>query len=634
MLLSASFAQQVKSYTVKSGETIYSICKTNDVTQEQLQLVNPSLRGNLRAGQIIQIPVVQQEAKPQLTFKNHKVKRKETLYSIAKKYHVTVDDILLYNPWAKNGIRKKDILRIPDEKQLKELQAFEKAEQEKKDALSRVTQIKHQVQAGETLYGISKQYNRSVEALLAENPQAESGLKIGMVLTISEMIAKNDTSENAKVVYVVKKGDTAYRIAKNYEITVDDLYAANPEVQSHGLQTDMVLIIPTEVKKSNQVDDWTLQPAIVEPDVSAKLQHYNIALLLPFSAAKNDSVHFIPKTDAELIPAKSKSFLQMYQGVLLAVEQMRMQGMQVSLRVFDTEGSLATVKNIVAHPDFKKADLIIGPVYPQVQGPISNYAKLNHVPMVSPLSSAGDFEDSNPYYFKINPTEELIRKKTENFLANDFKSYNMLSVGIGGKGYLNQSAEFKQNFTNYMEYDAETEDVELLKRKLIYATDTLHMSNVAYIPFDKETKVSVGVSALNIAASSAPVTLVGQYNYIRFRSILTEYYHRLDLHVLSPYYIDYTSTSVIDFVQKYRENYYLEPNQFAFQGYDVAYYFMSLLFNYGENASSAALNFHPQLLQGNFQFKKTSSSAGWVNDGLFIIEYKPDFTIYRKGKVQ
>ncbi|MFV0289866.1 MAG: LysM peptidoglycan-binding domain-containing protein [Mangrovibacterium sp.] len=655
-----SIAQQVKSHTVKSGETIYSICKNNEITQEQLQAANPSLNGVLRAGQIIQIPLIQQKraVDTQVTFEEYKVKRKESLYGIAKSYGVTVDDILKYNAWAKEGIAKKDVLRIPRFSNVKQLP--ELGNNSVPDELG-VKTTKHTVVSGETLYGISKKYNRSIDAILAENPKAASGLQVGMVLTFSELqgssnvapketIATGTSSTSSQVAYKVKAGDTLYRVAKNYNVTVDELYQANSGLKESGLQTDMVIVIPSKIQKSTQVENWTVQPAEAKPSKEFQQKQYHIALLLPLSSAEfvhkiggqsnaafdleNDSTSEQSGVILESkISAKTKGFLQMYQGVILAVEDMRKQGMQVSVRLFDTEGALATVKNIVAHPDFKKADLIIGPIYPQVQQPVVDYSIANHIPMVSPLSSAGSFENSNPYYFKVNPTDKLIRQKTESFLEANFKQSNFLAVKVGGYGYLDQSAQFKQNFAHYTEYDAEKETVSSLKTKLKNMEEMYHVKSVAYIPFDEELKVSLGVNGLNTGSVNNPVTLVGQYNFTKFKSIQTEYLHALDLHVLSPYYVDYSLQNVNQFVERYRTEFYQEPTQFSFQGYDVATYFMGVIFNFGVNISSGVVGYQPDLLQGNFQFKKLSPSAGWLNEGLFLLEYKPDFTIYRKGKM-
>lgn len=644
--MSASYGQQVKSHTVQSGETIYSICKANNITQEQLQAANPSLsHSQLRAGQIIQLPIIQQTEKKELRFDSHKVRRKETLYGIAKRYHITIDDVFEYNPWAKKGIRKKDILRIPNAADLTAIKAAAELEKQKEEALSKINSMKHEVKSGETLYGISKKYNRTIEALLAENPQAASGLKVGMVLSISEVLEEGDKPKAGQVAYRVKTGDTAYRIAKNYHITVDELYAANPIINKQGLQTDMVLVIPSKEQQPTPSDKWVHQPATTTPSLGAQNQSYHVALLLPLSAAEYayqmtkqtaaplDAPDKEEKKSSTSIAVKSRSFLQMYQGMMLAIEQMRTQGMQVTVRLFDTENSLATVKNIVSHPDFKRANLIIGPIYPQIQAPIANYAQQHQVPMISPLSSGGNMEASNPYYFKVNIADQLIRRKTQHFLANNFRNYQLLLMKVGGAGHFSQLEQFKQNFAGYAEHDAQSEQLDALKRKLGQAGDTLHQRNVVYIPFDDETKVSIGVGALNSAAASSQVTLVGQYNFTKFKSIQTEYYHQVDLHMLSPYYIDYSSAAVNDFVRNYRSNFYAEPSQFAFQGYDVAYYFLNTMFHYGTNIGSAVSSHHPKLLQGNFKFMKVSPAGGWQNEGLFLLEYKPDFTIVKKGEM-
>ncbi len=651
MFLSAGFAQQVKSYTVKSGETIYSICQQNNITQEQLQSVNPSITNSIRAGQIIQIPIIKAEAQSKKDFEEYKVKRKETLYGISRAYNLTVQDLIKYNPWAEQGIHKKDILLIPigDESKNKvaEVDNFPKEKE-----VASLNAITHEVKSGETLYAISKRYNCPIEALETENPKVKTGLKVGMVLTIPKVAG--NTKEVNKVTtiggntYTAKSGDTVYRIAKKYNLTTDQLIAINPTLKTAELQPGMVVVIPAEAKKVNQANDEVVQQVAPKANPEAMLKQYNVAILLPFSAAEfqyilsnqdasglesaqGDSAQSDLQKSAGLISAKSKGFLQMYQGILLAIEKMRIQGMQVNVRVFDTESSLATVKNIVEHPDFRAADLIIGPVYPQNQGPVAEYALANKIPMISPLSSTGNFENTNPYYFKVNPLDKLIADKTEQYLTSNFKNYNLVAIKLGTYGYLNRSDDFKKQFKSYLEYDPNTASAASLKARLAQSKELYHNGNVAYIPFDEETKVSVGVSELSIVDANYPITLVGKSNYLKFKSIQTEYYHRLDLHVLSPYHINYASDEVNSFVRNYRANFYSEPSQFAFQGYDVAYYFLGAMFKYGSDLGTVVSNYHPQLLQGNFQFKKLSPSAGWVNEGLFILEYKPDFTIIQKG---
>ena len=79
----------------------------------------------------------------------------------------------------------------------------------------------HEVIKGQTLYGLSKIYNVSIEEISAQNPSAKQGLKIGEHLHILASKLKVE-------LYAVKKGETLYSIAKNRNITEQELLALNP----------------------------------------------------------------------------------------------------------------------------------------------------------------------------------------------------------------------------------------------------------------------------------------------------------------------------------------------------------------------------------------------------------------------
>ncbi|HTF04241.1 MAG TPA: LysM peptidoglycan-binding domain-containing protein [Bacteroidia bacterium] len=107
----------------------------------------------------------------------HTVLKGQTLYAIAKAYDLTVNDILVENPDALNGIKPGQVLRIPAEK---------KTAQAPPDTAKYVT---HKVEAGQTLYSLARQYNTTEQAILDKNPEAKNGLKVGMELKIPLRIA-------------------------------------------------------------------------------------------------------------------------------------------------------------------------------------------------------------------------------------------------------------------------------------------------------------------------------------------------------------------------------------------------------------------------------------------------------------
>ena len=104
---------------------------------------------------------------------------------------------------------------------------------------------RHEVLKGETKYGISKQYDISIEQLERFNPQITEGLKVGMILLIPKNLAgKGEQDEH--VLHTVKEGQTLYRLSKIYGVPVAAIQKANPDIRKDGLKVGAQLRIPVE----------------------------------------------------------------------------------------------------------------------------------------------------------------------------------------------------------------------------------------------------------------------------------------------------------------------------------------------------------------------------------------------------
>ena len=92
-------------HTVKAGETLFSISKHYQITLEEVNRANPSLAGTIRPGDVLKAPAGAEKRGVEGSSSQqpahiilHKVQRKETLYFISRKYGVSIDEILSYNP--------------------------------------------------------------------------------------------------------------------------------------------------------------------------------------------------------------------------------------------------------------------------------------------------------------------------------------------------------------------------------------------------------------------------------------------------------------------------------------------------------------------------------------------------------
>ena len=179
-----SFAQKFETHKVKRGEDIASIAKKYKVSESSIFKYNPDARRGNLTGTVLVIPVGKSEdgrnlEKPSvLNFKEYRVKKRETLYSIAREYHITVDDLKQYNQYLyQEELGKGDLIRIP---------IFTK-----KDTIninssvqnSTFENLKHIVMPKEGKFGIAKKYGMTIEQLNALNPGVET-LQPGQVLNV------------------------------------------------------------------------------------------------------------------------------------------------------------------------------------------------------------------------------------------------------------------------------------------------------------------------------------------------------------------------------------------------------------------------------------------------------------------
>ena len=210
--------------------------------------------------------------------KKHTVVAKENPTTIAKKYGVSVDELIKQNPKIKDGkIDIGDVLIIPNKQ--KNTQKTEEKAEDKKSTEKKSNQKlgKIYLQPKQTIYGITRQYKISEEELRKLNPNLESHMKVGEALVLPEDkikkygdkatqqevvdTPKKDREEEKKTqmlasedgAYVVQPKDTYYGITRKFNISQSDLFALNSGLEQRGLRSGDVIIVKNTASSKNVV---------------------------------------------------------------------------------------------------------------------------------------------------------------------------------------------------------------------------------------------------------------------------------------------------------------------------------------------------------------------------------------------
>lgn len=390
------FGQQ-KKHTVEAKETIYGISKKYGISQEDLYKANPLLEKNgLKIGDTIIIPSDQ--------------KSETSNIPVPTTPETFEDDNFIYiTIQPKESIYQITKKYNVTESTLKSLNPKQLENGLKAGDVIRIPKIKttvagqtsapkgtHLVEKGETLYSLSKKLNVTVDDLYAENPTLQtSGLKEGMFIKIPKKSGRAVIEDNT-INYTVQSGDSVYGIINRYNITIDELIALNPTIID-GLKTGMVLNLP--LQKNAKIVKYA-EPGKVK---RVNDNEINIALMLPFNADNTSAL-------------KNNQAMQFFTGAKVALNRLSKAGKNINVKVIDSKNE-KDIQSILSTTDLSKVDAIIGPIKPGAVIEVADFLKGSGIGIISPFANA---EDLNNYenLFISNPREEVLA----DLIIDDIKS--------------------------------------------------------------------------------------------------------------------------------------------------------------------------------------------------------------------
>lgn len=534
---------------------------------------------------------------------SHIVKEKQTLFSIAKAYEVTVDDIYAFNPSLKDtGLKKNSIILIPSAEAL----------------VTKVT---------ETEKPVTPAAKEEIKKEKTETP----------VVVAKEVKAeKKEIKEKKKkqTTHTVKWYEDLDVIAEKYGVTVEAIMKAN-NLTGRKLSKRQKLIIPEpgEIIDSEVTAPEAIDETAEVTDVSVAEPADSIAVE---SSPEVDELVFTPKEEVKvtlILPMKastenvSRNNMDFYSGVLMAVKDLADSGISTELNVYDSSDS----SHPIASEDLNGSDLVIGPVSSGDLGRLM-VSSPEIKTIISPLDPRAEslaFGNSNfiqvptPQMAQYQDLLEWIKEDTvpgdtlliiseKGARATDATAQMVKATGSSGMTFI----PFSYNIL-------EGRDITEPLTNLMTATGT----NRVLIASESEAFVNDVVRNLNILIyNKLNVVLYAPARIRNFETIEVENLHNTSLHASLGYLIDYENDQVKNFLLKYRALYNTEPTQYAFQGYDIATYFISMCSRYGTDWMKKLAESEKEMLQSSFRFTPIEE-GGYVNRGIRRLVYGPGWSV-------
>lgn len=215
------------AHTVLKGQTLYALSKHYAVPIDAILAANPAAAQGLSLGQVLLLPVKAQQKKELKTAPalmeselGHTVRKKETLFGIARQYGVDQSDLVARNPAIGASLKEGMVIVIPVAR-IANVPAAQLA-----PAVAD-SSINHLVQPSETVYSLSKRYDVTAEAIQAANGGLPQGLKAGSYVRIP---AKPKAIVELEPVVPVRPAGTPFRVALLLPFST----AANDSVQARS----------------------------------------------------------------------------------------------------------------------------------------------------------------------------------------------------------------------------------------------------------------------------------------------------------------------------------------------------------------------------------------------------------------
>ena len=596
-------AQQKKfvTYKVSEGETIQSISKKLSITPFDLLKLNPDVDKDLSVNDILIVPNKDFEPGNEIVkidlsmisakdiivdnYIYHEVSKKETLYSLLKKYNTNIDDLNKANPFLNGNLKYGEVIKIP----------LQKIDEEIVDSATKLYIVKPK----ETKYSIARTNGISIAYLEELNPKLkETGLQSEDIILIPKerIIASSDLQ-----IHKIEKSETLFSLSNLYGISQEELLVANPQL-ANGVNEGMLIKIPQkEIEKTEIFNDEILDGSEV-----------NIALMLPFNS-KRDSLDF--KNDRLL-----NITTDFYLGSLIAIDSLGKQGLSVNLKVYDTENSEFVSKKLSQNSEFNKYDVVIGPMFLKNVKAVSNNLKNSGTLILSPLSSKDHISINNHNLVQEIPTDSQMALEMLQYVKANYKGQKLILISDEN----NESGVNYNNMINEIKSIDTLQNMTLIKPKKGYikldvfkkSIDT-EKENWILLLGDNELFVKDVIHNLGVLPEENNITLFAFKKGKNYDNIDNNYLNRVNFHYPTSNYFNGELESCKAFNSIYRNKYNTYPSKYSMMGFDMTY---DILMRLATSKDIVQQGVSQRLLTKFNYIENTSNSI--LNNGIYIVKYE------------
>lgn len=420
--------------------------------------------------------------------------------------------------------------------------------------------------------------------------------------------------------YKVKKKDTIYGIAHKYDLTIDELLSANPEMRAEGYALkagDYVLIPYPTLAKGTKTG---ANPASAVKGQSAKggLQgrHLSVGVMLPLHDNDGDG----------------RRMTEYYRGLLMACDSLRAEGLSVDVHAWNVSID-SDITQFMPSLAAARCDVVFGPLYSKQVHGLAEFCKARDIKMVIPFSISGDDVSLYPQIFQVYQSDDRLANNAIECFLKTFPKAHPVFVDCNDKTSRKGTFTFglrtrlESNNINYGITNVTSSD-DVFAKQFSAKLPNVVVLNSARSP--ELTKVMDKLAALKAAHPEVRLSLFGYTEWLMYLQLDEARFHQFDTYIPSTFYYNAPDPRTAALSRNYQHWFHAPMQQalprFAITGYDQGQFFLRGLARYGKAFKGTKEQSRYKALQSPLSFKQIST-AGMQNDYFQLIHFLPNGNI-------
>ena len=395
----------------------------------------------------------------------------------------------------------------------------------------------------------------------------------------------------------VNKGETLYGIAKQYNVTEQDLLLANPEIKKNKkLKKGIYLTIP-QASTTPQGNAATA----TDRQTPSTLK---VGVILPL----------VEKSE------RARKMIEFYQGFLMAADSIKKEGKSLEIYAFSSGSTEADIMEVLGKPEIAQLDVLFGPVDEQQLPATINICKQNNTRLVLPFVN-GQSTTGNPHLYMACPSNAVTIAEAAGLVSNAYANKNFIILKSNADN--NKGTLFTQTLTDML--GKKGNSVRILN---INSDDFSYEAAMNQFKDNVIVPDNPGIKTLNILISKLDtfrqkhpnynISLLGYPEWQTYTDKLLNSFFTFDTYIYSPYYYNALAAKTRYFEQAFTKNFgkpmAMNYPRYAMMGFDLALYFMHEMMTGGPASQQAPY-------QNMYKFVQEAENSGYSNRFIQLIHF-------------